>query len=115
MRLVPRADQERSRVSDELSFEFGPSSWERIAFNAELSMAAPSDPEDSLMIALTRKEGCLVMFGCEVLARFIPELSSDIMELFKKIAQLSDAQGWLDLETRQERDLFDLDNNEDLT
>ena len=99
-------------TDDELSFEVGPTSWERIAFNAELTMLAENDPEDTLMIALTRKESCLLMFGCEVLARFIPELSPDIMELFKKIAQLADAQGWLDIKTTQERDLFDLDGDD---
>lgn len=74
----------------------GPTSLDIYALNHFLVEEGSSDPEDSLMFALTRREVALCMFATLVLGRLFPELTEHCSSFYDKIEELGVAQGYIE-------------------
>jgi hypothetical protein len=90
-----------------------PPSWDQIAFNCFVVLEAPDDPEDTLAFQVTRQELGLVTFASQMLVRIIPEMGPITLAFLRKVTELSDAQGFLDVtpELRREVGLPDPDDD----
>jgi len=58
----------------------------------EQALHSESDPEDTLMIQLTRRETWLMLYGALSIAAVDPNLSDFSWDLLEKFAELLDAQ-----------------------
>lgn len=54
----------------------------------------PHDPEDTLQVALTEREGLLVSLGLALVDSVYPELNEHAWEFRNKVLELGVAQGW---------------------
>ena len=80
-----------------------PTSLDLYAMNFFLVQEAANDPEDSLQMAVTRRELALLLFGALLIGRLFPELSMYCAELYQKLTELSEAQDFLDVESGMRR------------
>ena len=61
----------------------------------DVVQSVESNPENTMMVALTQRDVALIAFATNVIMRLFPEVVSAVIELLAKMLELSDAQGFL--------------------
>lgn len=59
---------------------------------------AENDPDETMQLALTRKEAGMVLFGLHFVHSLFPEMHDDVQAFCKKIAEVGLAQEFLNEE-----------------
>ena len=66
---------------------------ELIALSHQQALHAPHDPEDTLMLQLTRREIWLILYGMLWTSTIAPDLEDNNVELLEKFSEIIDVQG----------------------
>jgi hypothetical protein len=72
-----------------------PKSWVRYYMAVIAALTSSDDPENTLTVALTHKDLCLIVLGLITGCQLFPETGQDGALLLEKIEELIDAQGFL--------------------
>lgn len=80
-------------------------SWERVTHNCLLILESAADPEDALNFALTRQELAFLCAATEIQVRLFPELGQTGLAFLQKVAQLAEAQEYLEVTPELKREL----------
>jgi hypothetical protein len=67
-------------------------SWNQYAISVVALCKADHDPENTLQVALTRRELTACSFGMILLTRMFPELGGIVHALIEKLGELGEAQ-----------------------
>lgn len=97
----------------------GPSSWELDTANALTVLGnfeGMDDPEDTLVVAMTRREFGLILWAIQVLSRMAPESGKYGLAFYAKLTELAEGQGFLDIGPYRDElgDIFRDENDEPL-
>ena len=88
-----------------------PYSWELDTFNASVVLDPHpilDDPEESLLVSLTRREFGLILWAVQALSRICPETSSLGLSFYAKLTELGREQGFLEISEERMTELNDI-------